>query len=101
MASKNFQRGLFRLCVVLAVAWVIGMGLYQYRQAKKVEESGVTIELSKGTQLHFDANGIRKTEKTDMQIERLALVFVPSLLLLLVAPVGAWLARGFKQEAKP
>lgn len=97
--SKNIGRGLLRIWIVASVLWIGGMGYYQYHEANKVDKNSITIALSEDSQLRIDANGISQTDdknKTELQMKRLGIVLLPPLLLLIIFPVGGWLARGFK-----
>lgn len=96
---SNIGRGMFRLWVVISVLWIGGMGWYQYNDANKVDKNSITIALSKDAELRLDANGISQTndkDKEELQMKRLAIVFLPPILLLLLFPVVGWLVRGFK-----
>lgn len=97
--NKNIGRGMLRVWVVLSVLWIGGMGWYQYQEAHKPDKNGITISLDKGSELRIDENGISKTDdkdKEELQMKRLAIVFLPPIFLLALFPVGCWLARGFK-----
>lgn len=99
--DKNIQRGIFRIWVVITVLWIGGMGWYQYQEANKIDNNSITIALSKDSQLRIDANGISKSDENDkltLQMKRIGIVFFPPILLLIIFPVGAWLARGFKSK---
>ena len=101
--AKNITRGMLRIWVVLAVLWIGGMGYYQYNEAQKPAKDSITIALSKDSQFRIDETGITKVsaeDKSELQIKRLSIVFLPPLLLLALFPIGAWLARGFKSESK-
>lgn len=97
--SKNIVRGMLRVWVLITVLWIGGMGWYQYQEANKVEKNGITISLSKDSQLRIDENGISQTDEEDkkeLQMKRIGLVFLPPILLLALFPVISWLLRGFK-----
>jgi hypothetical protein len=96
--NANMKRGLSRICLLLAVLWVLGMGWYQY--SEKEQDNSVTIALNKDTELRIDASGIKQNNTQDMQMKRLALIFLPALALLLVVPVLGWITGGFKEEVK-
>jgi hypothetical protein len=96
--NANMKRGMSRLCLLLAVLWVLGMGWYQYQDTKAPEEGSVVFSLNKDTELRIDANGFKQTDKHELQIQRLMLIFLPALALLLVVPVLSWITGGFKAE---
>lgn len=100
ITTANWKRGLSRVCMLAALVWVVGMGAYQYQDMQKADTDSVTIALSKDSELRIDASGIRQNDKKSMEMQRLAWVFVPALLLLLINPVGGWLAGGFKPEGQ-
>ncbi len=99
--SKNILSGLLRVWVLISVLWIGGMGWYQYQEANKVEKNGITISLSKDSELRIDENGISQTDgedKKELQMKRLGLVLLPPILLLALFPVAGWLVRGFKAK---
>ncbi len=99
--SKNIVRGMLRVWLLISVLWIGGMGWYQYQEAGKPEREGITIALSKDSELRIDANGISKTDEKDksaLQMKRIGIVFLPPILLLGLFPIGIWLARGFKAK---
>ncbi|MEZ5691797.1 MAG: hypothetical protein R3D71_09060 [Rickettsiales bacterium] len=97
--SKNVTKGMFRVWIVLTILWVGGMSWYQYKDAQKYKDSGITIALSKESQFRIDEKGISKNTQSDrdnLQMKRMAMIFIPPLLLLIMFPVGVWMTRGFK-----
>lgn len=97
--KPDMQKGLSRVFILLAVAWLAGMGWYQF-QYEKPEKEEFRISLNDETEIRIDASGIKKTDKQEVQMEKLAIVVLPALLMLLVIPLGGWLGAGFKAEGK-
>ena len=95
--STPIQRGMFRLWLVLSVLWIAGMGWYQYQQSQQAAHHELTIQFSKDSALHMEAN--TPEDKNEVR-DRWLWVFLPPVLLLLLFPVGTWLASGFKPEGK-
>lgn len=94
--TTNMQRGLSRVMMVLSVLWVFGMGAYQLQVNEQKKDDSITIEFSKDAQLRIDAEGMRQEKPSEIRATQLALVFIPAVLMLLVVPLGGWLASGFK-----
>ncbi len=98
--TTDMKGGLSRLCALLAVVWLVGMGWYQYNDAKKMADQSVSISFGKDQEFRIDASGVKQENKQEVQMQRIALVLLPALLLLLVVPIGGWVSSGFKPGAK-
>ncbi len=95
--SPNWQRGAFRLCIIASVLWMLGMGWYQFQGEPVRKQEGVVISLSDDAQLTIDESGIRKQDKDELRMQKLAIVLLPALALVLLVPVIGWVTKGFKK----
>ncbi len=98
--KPELKRGLTRLCMLLAVVWIAGMGWYQYSSAKKQDDQSVSISFGEDKSFRIDATGVKQENTQEVQAQRIALVVLPALLLLLVVPIGGWVTTGFRSEGK-
>lgn len=94
------KRGLSRICMLLAIIWVAGMGWYQYSDAKKVDDESISISFGEDKAFRIDATGVNQENTQEVQAQRIALIVLPALLLLLVVPIGGWVSNGFRPGAK-
>ena len=98
--KPEMKRGLSRLCMLLAVVWIAGMGWYQMQDAKQVEDNSISISIGEDKEFRIDATGVKQESTQEVQAQRIALIVLPALLLLLIVPIGGWVSNGFKPGAK-